>query len=108
MSGDAERSGMQSRDQLATILRGITDGITVQDHTGKVLYANDAAARITGFASAEEFLATPVEQVMSRFEVFGEDGAPLTVADLPGRHALAGVESERTVGFRVAATGEVR
>jgi PAS domain S-box-containing protein len=106
MAGDYERN--HSRDQLATILRGITDGITVQDQDGKLLYANDAAARISGYASAEEFLATPIEQVMARFQVFGEDGTLLTLADLPGRKALLGVESERTVGFRALPDGEIR
>jgi signal transduction histidine kinase len=94
--------------QLAAILRSITDGITVQDATGALIYANDAAARIVGYASAAEFLATPIEQMLTRFDVYREDGTPLALADLPGRKALGGVEAELTLRFRVLATGETR
>jgi PAS domain S-box-containing protein len=43
-----------SRDQLEIILRGVADGITVQDLSGHLLFANEGAARLTGFPSAEE------------------------------------------------------
>src|SRR5215216_1362199 len=35
-----------SRDQLEAVLRGVAEGITAQDPTGKVIYANEAAARL--------------------------------------------------------------
>jgi PAS domain-containing protein len=38
---EAERELQRSRDQLDIILKGITDGITVQDRTGRLVYAND-------------------------------------------------------------------
>ena len=49
----------ESREQLATILRAVDEGITVADTTGRLLYANDASARQFGKASVEELLAAP-------------------------------------------------
>ena len=38
----------ESREQLATILRAVDEGITVADTAGRLLYANDASARQLG------------------------------------------------------------
>src|SRR5438105_7165688 len=46
----------RSRDQLVAILGGIAEGVTVQDLDGRLIYANDIAAHLSGFDSAEEFL----------------------------------------------------
>ena len=35
-----------SRDQLAAILRGVADGITAQDSSGQIIYANETAGRL--------------------------------------------------------------
>jgi serine phosphatase RsbU (regulator of sigma subunit) len=62
-----------------------------------------------GFSSAEEVLATPLTELMKRFELFSEDGKPFPLEKLPGRIALAGQEGPRTVvRFRIVATGEER
>ncbi|MDQ4005544.1 MAG: SpoIIE family protein phosphatase, partial [Actinomycetota bacterium] len=99
----------QSRDQLAAILSGVGDGITVQDPGGQLLYANEGAARIIGFDSAEELLSTPLPEIMNRFVVLEEDGSPMPLERLPGRRALMGEESAReVVRFRMLATGEER
>lgn len=99
-----------SRNEIAIILDGIADGITAQNSAGKLIYANDAAARIIGYASADEFLNTPLEEkVMPRFEMFDEDGLPLSLDRMPGRLALQGKTSDPlTIRFRVLATGEER
>ncbi len=98
-----------SRDHLSAILTSINEGITVQDPDGKLIYANDAAAKLSGFENGDEFLAAPVADILARFELFDDDGAPLTFADLPGRRALGGETPPTTlIGFRVVATGEVR
>jgi PAS domain S-box-containing protein len=103
----AQEGLRESRDQLAAILAAVADGITVQDPSGRLVFANDAAARITGFDSAEELLATPVAEVMGRFEVLDENRGPLPLERLPGRRALAeGIAAEETVCYRVRATGE--
>ena len=99
----------QSHDHLAAIFREVADGITVQDPTGRVVYASDAAARMCGYPSAEAFLAAPASDVLRRFEIADATGRPLPIADLPGRLALQGHPvPERLVRVRVVATGEER
>lgn len=77
-------------DYLGLALDRLGDGVTVQDASGALVYANDAGARLCGFDSAEHLLRTPVEEVVGQFELFDEQDRPLAVADLPGRRALAG------------------
>ena len=96
-------------DNLAVFLDHVGDGVTVQDPTGRLVYANAPAAEALGFASAAEFLATPIEQVMARFALFDEGGQPLPMEKLPGRRALEGEpESAVTIRFRILETGEER
>ena len=94
---------------LALFLDHVGDGVTVQDPSGRLVYANAAAARNLGFASAAEFLAAPIGEVVGRFALFDEDGQPFPLENLPGRRALQGEpESTVTVRFRVQETGEER
>ena len=91
---DAENTPLlDSRADLEAILRQVADGITVQDVEGRLVYANDAAARLVGFATVAEFMATPIAEVFARFELFDEDGAPFPLERLPGRLALRGIET---------------
>jgi PAS domain S-box-containing protein len=99
----------EPQGELSVILREVADGITVQDPSGRLVYANDAAARQIGFETAEQFLATPIAEVMARFDVLDERGEPMSLEELPGRRALGGEEAPgRTVGYRIRATGEER
>ena len=79
-----------TRDDLKAILEGVADAVTAQSPAGGLVYANDAAVRLLGFASAEEMLAASPAELVSRFDYYDEDGAPLSLARLPGRRALAG------------------
>lgn len=98
-----------SAGELKEILDGVADGITVQDATGRLIYANTAAARTTGFDSPEEFVATAPAAIMAAFEILDESGHPLAQDQLPGRMALAeGQPFERLLRFRVRKTGEER
>jgi signal transduction histidine kinase len=53
-----------SRDELEIILGGIADGVTAQDATGQVIYANEAAARSLGGALVS-FLLAPALYVLA-------------------------------------------
>lgn len=92
--GDRERAREQERelrmvtDQLELVLSGVSDGITMQDASGKLTYANDSAAQLSGFDSAEEFMAAPLSEVISRFDIVDESGKPLPVDELPNSIAL--------------------
>ena len=105
----AEEELRSSRDQLEIILGGVADGITAQDPTGRLIYANEAAARIVGYPSADAFVQAPLREVMQRFEVMDEQGSLFPLENLPGRRALRGEEgAEAVVCFRVVDTGEER
>ena len=80
--------------QLTAALGSLAEAVTVQSRSGDLIYANRAAAESLGFDSAEELLATPPEEIVSHFESYREDGAPLRAADLPGRRVLAGEQPE--------------
>lgn len=103
-SGDrpAPRSWAGSADDLEQVLRLAAGPITVQDASGRLVYANQAAARQVGFASAEEFLAAPIDEVVARYDLIDESGRPMPFDALPGRRALRGeTEPAAIVGFRV-------
>jgi PAS domain S-box-containing protein len=98
-----------SHDELKAILGGVADAITVQSRDGKLVYANDAAARLLGVDSTEELLAMPQPELRSRFEIVNEDGSPLDPDALPTRLVFGGAEvAERTIQYRVRETGAER
>ncbi len=106
---ETEEALRQSQRQLEVILQGITDGITVQEPSGKLVYANEAAARVLGFGSPEELLRTPVPDVIRKFEVLDETGLPLPFERLPSRIAMRGeMPQEQLVRFRVVETNAER
>lgn len=96
-------------EQLASILDHVGDGVTAQDASGRLIYANAAAARSLGFASPAELLDTPLAEVGNRFSVFDEEGNLVAPEALPGRRALR-LQSEQSalLRFRVLASGEER
>jgi PAS domain S-box-containing protein len=98
-----------SRDQLDTILRGVADGITAQDPSGQIIYANETAARLVGFPSDKDLVEAPLDELMAKFELLDEWGGPFSADRLPGRRALRGEDGPAEVmRFRVLATGEER
>ena len=77
-----------SPDELASILRNVGDGITAQGADGRLVFANDAAARLCGLDSGEEMLRLSVPELLERFEIIGEDRRPMAIDELPNRRAL--------------------
>src|SRR5438477_6029212 len=65
-----------SRDQLEAILAGIVAGVTVQDQSGRLVFANPAAARLIGFDDVDALLETPAAEIVERFNICDENGAP--------------------------------
>jgi PAS domain S-box-containing protein len=98
-----------STAQFEAILRSVADGISVQDTSGRLVYANAPALRLLGFATLVELLDASVEEIIGRFELADENNAPLSLGDLPGRQILRGEPAAPvTVRFRVRATGAER
>ena len=104
----AQQELHESREQLATILRAVDEGITVADTTGRLLYANDASARQFGKTSVEELLAAPREEWRERFELLEADGEPLPLEMLPSRRAYSGEAGSKIILRRDRETGEER
>ena len=91
------------------ILAALTDGVTVQDAGGQLVYANETAARLLGFDSAAELIAAPAGELFARLEVLDEQRRPFPFAELPNRIALSeDSEATRTACFRIRETGEER
>jgi PAS domain S-box-containing protein len=105
----AEQLLRESSRRLDVVFRRVADGITVQDPSGNLVFANDAAARMVGAASVEELLATPPEKVLAPFSLVDEHGDPFPADELPGRLALRGEEARpRLIGWRSRDSGEER
>ena len=96
-----------AKEQLEIILTNIADGIVVQDAAGKIIYANHAAALMTGYDSVEAWLAAPLLAYLERFDIFDEQGHPFPLNKLPGRRAIQGEAHPReTVRYVNKQTGE--
>ena len=103
----AEEALRRSRDQLEAILQSVADGIAVQDVSGRLIYANDEVARLTGYPSSEALAASTLDEALAGFELFDERGRPLAAAELPAQQAVRDKRSaSRTVRYRHKGMGE--
>ena len=99
----------QAREQLEAILRGVADAVTAQAPNGRLLFANEAAARSMGFETPQELMDAPISSILDRYEIIDDRGDPVPLEALPGRRALGGEENPETVvRFRLRETGEER
>jgi PAS domain S-box-containing protein len=107
-----EEEVRKAKEELETIFHNVADGITVQDAHGTIVYANDAAAILSGFANAEAMLSASPEMLrthLSRFEIKDEMGNPLSYEQLPGRQALQGEKyAQATIQYYDTVTGKTR
>src|SRR5689334_7750709 len=96
-------------EELRAVLDGLADAITVQTPDQRLVYANEAAARLYGLPRASELAGFSTERYLRAFDVTTEDGGPLDPERLPGRLALAGGDAAAvTVRARDRRTGELR
>ncbi len=103
-----ENKLQETKDQLEAILQGVVDGINVSDTAGQLVYVNNAAARAAGYPTAQAMLqAHGVGRLYERFDILDESGQPFPIAQLPGRLALQGKQTQSaTLCHRSKATGE--
>ncbi len=104
----AEEELRNSRDQLAVILRGVADGITLLNADREFIYVNERAAALIGYPQAKELLRQSARDVLARFEIHDADGRPIEKSRLPASRALAGEECEMLIRARAAGGGEER
>jgi len=92
----------KSKQQLEVILENIADGISVQDVNGKIVFMNEAGAKLCGYASSAELLQAPDFQTQSaytlqRFEILDEQGNPFPLKELPGTRAFRGEKTPQAI-----------
>lgn len=92
-----ESSEVTVRNELAAVLDGIQEGITIQAPDFHLVYANELAAHLMGFKNREVLMNPPLEEVLTSFEILKENGQHFPREEYPGRLILAGAEEARTV-----------
>lgn len=91
----------QARDQLNIILQGVADGIVVWDKEDRIIYANEATAKLTGDTSTPITTETPRPATYKKFEFFDEQRRPFPHSLLPHRQVFGGKqEAQATIGYR--------
>jgi signal transduction histidine kinase len=91
---------VRSRDELGQVLAALPDGLTVLDGEGRMIYANDAAAHASGFASAAEMLRASRDETVRRFQFWDEAGQRVAPEDLPADRALRGQREKKLVRYK--------
>ncbi|HEY2930287.1 MAG TPA: PAS domain S-box protein [Acidobacteriota bacterium] len=94
---EAQEEIGKSRDHLNVILNGLSDGVTVQDRSGKLVFANEAAIRSSGFPSMNAMLEAEPSYFMDQFELRDELGRLFRWEELPGKRVLRGEDPPPTV-----------
>jgi PAS domain S-box-containing protein len=99
----------QAAPDAEAILASVAKAVIAHDRAGRLIFANELAARLMGYPSARALMASSVSELTSRFEIADEEGRPLTKEINPGGRALSGQESaEALVRVRPRATNEWR
>lgn len=91
------REAQRSRDQIAIILQGVADGIIVYAPNSQILYANEAAAQMTGYTSVQEMLATPPLGITRQYTLIDEQGQPFSEDQLTHHRVLAGEQQAQAI-----------
>ncbi|MBV9688320.1 MAG: PAS domain S-box protein [Ktedonobacteraceae bacterium] len=101
------REVKQARDQLDIILQGVADGIVVYNKEGQIIYANDAAGQLTGYASGSAMMEASPLAIVAKYEIIDEQGQPFPHARLAHRRVFEGeLEAQATIGYRDTVTDQ--
>jgi len=97
----------QSQKQLEAIMNGVSDGISVIDNKGDLIYANQVAAFRMGFPSSKEMMED--DKFRFSLEFFDEDGNPVSLEQHTGMLALKGITvPPKTYRYRVQGVDQDR
>jgi PAS domain S-box-containing protein len=95
--------------RMDTVMSILDEAVVIHGADGELLFANPAAARTLGFATAEEAVATPTAQIRDRYVVRDESGGLVEPEWFVGRRALGGEEADsRILRATDRVTGEER
>lgn len=87
----ATAEAREGEKKLDAVLAALDHGVTVQALDGRIVYANQAAARMIGFETPDQVTSADPAKIMSRFEMRDEHGDPLEPDVLPGRRVRQGL-----------------
>lgn len=97
----SEQLLQETQEQLITILDGIVDGVAVISSDEKILYANEAVARILGFDSTTQMIELMQDDIYIPNDPLDEDGNFLKFEDQALYQALQGhMPPPQTVIFK--------
>jgi len=100
-------TGLEQR--FETTLTNLAEAVIVRDPAARIVFANAAAARLLGVATAEEITDAVPGSLMALYDVFDERGRRLDLADLPSAIAARGEDATPLLVRNVVrATGEQR
>jgi hypothetical protein len=96
--------------ELDVILQTVDAAITVRHIDGRMVYANQAAAELLRLPTPQAVMSQPPGHIMELFDVYSEEGDPVSLAELPGSRLLAGERAPAPMIVRnvVRETGEER
>lgn len=96
--------------QLQAIFDTVGVAVMVRNAAGRLVYANQEAAELLRLPDVDAVRDATSQELMERFEVFTEDGRPVSLAELPGTRLLMGEPEPEPLLVRniVRATGEER
>lgn len=84
----------------------MADGILVYAPDSRIMYANEAAAQMIGFASVQEMLEAQQPGMLNKYELIDEQGQPFPHAHLPHQRVLAGeLDAQAMIGYTEIGTG---
>jgi PAS domain S-box-containing protein len=95
--------------RLEATLANLAEAVLVRDASGRIVFANPAAAGLLGLSSVEDVTGAARGELMARYLVFDESGRQLSMDDLPASRAQRGEQAEPVLVCNVArATGHER
>lgn len=105
----SERALREVKDELEVILNGVTEGITVQDQSGALVFANAASVKLTGQSSISTMLNTPMSQLQNGYKLLNDEDETMTYDAMP-RHKVfnTGKPAELRFGVKEQESGEER
>ena len=87
----------EAQQRMEAIVGSLADAVTIRDLTGRLIYANDAAMHMMGMSAAESIEQHDPVDLFERYTVTDQNGAPLSMYDLPSVRLLAGEAPEPLV-----------
>jgi PAS domain S-box-containing protein len=86
----AQETLAASEARLRAVLESLYDGVAAVDAAGKLVFINDAMARLLGFSRVAALPVVDLGDALAHIQAYGEDGRALAYAQRPLIRALSG------------------